>query len=375
MLETAFTFAATLLLMTGLRRFAPSLGLIDRPGGRKKHEGEVAVIGGVAIFGGYLIGSMLMPGHLDVPAPFLLCATLLVAVGVADDRFDVSAWVRLAVQITAAAIMVREGLVIRELGAWDSEMRIELGAFAPSFTVLAILTAINAYNMIDGLDGLAGSLGLVSVLSLLTFAHGAHLSEAAPMLVLLAAAIAAFLPFNLPVGINRRVRCFMGDAGSTLIGFAVAWFGIQLSQSSAPQVQPVTVLWLTMLPLLELIVSFTRRVASGRSPLAADADHFHHKLMRAGLSTPGVLITLVSLAAMFAATGVFLEHIDAAPLTSIALLIAASAAATGAILKAHLWVGVLPAWMIQQSSPRARRALSAHEPCHEPIQPNLRTSR
>ncbi len=361
MFVTSFAFAATLLLMIGLRPLAPLLGLIDRPGGRKQHEGEVAVIGGLAIFGGCLVGgSTLLPEHLQVPASFLLCAALLVAVGAADDRFDVSAWVRLGVQIMVAAIMVGEGLVIRELGGWNGAPSFELGAFAPAFTVLAILTAINAYNMIDGLDGLACSLGLVSVLSLLLLGQGGPASEVPAILAILAAAIAAFLPFNVPVGINRKVRCFMGDAGSTLIGFAVAWCGIRLSQSSAPQAQPVTILWLTLLPLLELIVSFVRRVAAGRSPLAADADHFHHRLMRAGLSVRGAWVTLVSLAATFAATGLFLEHIAVAPLTSLALLIAMSAAATGALLKAHLWTGGLPAWMTkQQPSPWLHRRLPA----------------
>jgi len=361
MLVTAFAFAATLLLMIGLRPLAPALGLIDRPGGRKKHDGEVAVIGGLAIFGGCLVGSTLLPEPVHVPVPFLLCATLLVAVGAADDRVDVSAWVRLGVQITAAVIMVTsEGLVIRELGLWNGANSFDLGVFAPLFTVLAILAAINAFNMIDGLDGLACSLGLVTILSLLAVAHGGPMSGIVPILAMLAATIGAFLPFNIPVGINHKVRCFMGDAGSTLIGFAVAWFGIRLSQTSAPQVQPVTILWLTALPLLELTVSFARRVAAGRSPLAADADHFHHKLMRAGLSVRGAWITLVSLAATFAITGLFLEYIEVAPLTSLALLIVMSAGATRAMQKAHSWAGSLPTWMTERrQSPWLRQGLPA----------------
>lgn len=362
MLVTAFAFAVTLLLMIGLRPLAPALGLIDRPGGRKKHQGEVAVVGGLAIFGGCLVGlTVLLPQSVQVPLPFLLCATLLVAVGVADDRFDVSAWARLGVQVTAAVIMVFwEGLVIRELGVVNGAFHFELGRFAPVFTVLAILAAINAYNMIDGLDGLACSLALVAILSLLLAAHGNAATGAVPILAMLAATLGGFVPFNVPVGINHKVRCFMGDAGSTLLGFSVAWFGIQLSQSSAPAVQPVTILWLTTLPLLELVVSFGRRVAAGRSPLSADADHFHHKLMRAGLSVTGAWITLVSLAAIFATTGLFLEHIGVAPLTSLALLIAMSAGATRAMLKAHSWAESLPAWMTQRRhSPVLRPGLPA----------------
>jgi len=361
MFVTAFAFAATLLLMIGLRPLAPVLGLIDRPGGRKKHDGDVAVIGGLAIFGGWVVGSLLLPSHVHVSEPFLMCATLLVAVGAADDRFDVSAWVRLVVHVTAAVIMVFwEGLVIRELGLWNGAHGFDLGGFAPLFTVFAILAAINAYNMVDGLDGLACSLGLVAILSLLFAAHGGLVAGAVPILAMLAATLGAFVPFNIPVGINRKVRCFMGDAGSTLIGFAVAWFGIRLSQTGAPQVQPVTILWLTLMPLLELIVSCGRRVAARRSPLAADADHFHHKLIRAGLSVPGAWITLVSLGAIFAITGLFLDHLEVAPLTSLVLLILMSAGATHALLKADSWAGSLPAWMTRQrQSPWFRPDLPA----------------
>ncbi|HEY6642718.1 hypothetical protein [Povalibacter sp.] len=349
MLGPVLAFAATLLLMTGLRALAPVVGLIDRPGGRKRHEGEVPVIGGLAIFGGSLMGSMLLPEAVQMPVSFVMCAALLVAVGAADDRFDVSAWVRLGAQLTTALIMVgTEGLVIQELGAGNGANTFNLGPFAASFTVLAVVAAINAYNMIDGLDGLSGGLGLVAILSLLMVAHGGPLAGAAPILAMIAATIGAFLPFNVPVGINRQMRCFMGDAGSTLIGFTVAWFGIQLSQGNQPQVQPITILWFTAVPLLELAVSFCRRLAAGRSPLAADADHFHHKLMRAGLSVPGTCVTLVGLAAIFAATGLFLEHVEAPSLTSLALLIMMSAGVIRALLKAHSWAGALPAWMTQR---------------------------
>src|SRR5687767_9683789 len=145
----------TVLFMFALRPVAREIGLIDRPGGRKMHIGEVPVIGGLAMMGGLLVGSLY--GYQSVQGfPFFLAALLLlVVIGALDDRYDLPASVRLLAQISASLLMVGGADVYaRDLGL--SPFDFQLDWFSVPFTILVVLTAINAFNMFDGSDGVAG---------------------------------------------------------------------------------------------------------------------------------------------------------------------------------------------------------------------------
>ncbi|MBX5462337.1 MAG: undecaprenyl/decaprenyl-phosphate alpha-N-acetylglucosaminyl 1-phosphate transferase [Steroidobacteraceae bacterium] len=321
MLQAAIVFVSTIMLVACLRPIARTIGLVDRPGGRKRHHGEVPVVGGLAMFGGYAIGAMMLPASTLALLPAFLSVAMLVAVGAIDDCVDLRPWVRLLVQVAAAIVMMQSaGVAIDRVLTWSDGAFIGLGALAMPFTVLAVIAAINSYNIVDGIDGLAGGLGLIALLSflLLDFIRTGQIDTA---LVVACAPVAAFLVFNAPLAFNRRMRCFMGDAGSTMIGFLVAWFGIRISQDAQANVQPTTILWMTALPLMELLVSFGRRLAKGRSPFLADADHFHHQLMRAGLSAPAASGALLSIAAAYAVCGLLMEHFAVAGSVSLLLLL------------------------------------------------------
>lgn len=322
MVQAIIVFVATIVLVVCLRTIAPAIGLVDRPGGRKRHHGEIPVVGGLAMFGGYAAGAMMLPASTLASLPATVSVGMLVVVGAIDDCLDLRPWMRLLVQVAAAIVMVQSGgaAIDRVLTLSDGAF-IGLGALATPFTVLAVVGAINSYNLVDGLDGLAGGLGLVALLSFLLLGFFAT-GQFDTALVVACAPVAAFLAFNAPFGFNRRLRCFMGDAGSTMIGFLVAWFGIRMSQSAQTSVQPTTILWMTAVPMMELLVSFGRRLAQGRSPFAADADHFHHKLLRAGLSVRASCGTLLSIATAFAACGLLMEHLSVDGPVSLLLLIA-----------------------------------------------------
>lgn len=333
MLQVAIAFVATVALIAGLRRLAPAIGLVDRPGGRKRHEGEIAVVGGLAMFGGYAVGTLMLPDSAQTQLPAMLSIAMLVATGAIDDRIDLRPWTRLLVQLAAAAIMVRSGgVLIDRILSWHDGSFISLGVLAPAFTVIAVAAAINAYNLVDGLDGLAGGLGLIALMSFLMLCLLTNVRlEIALALAIVCGPVAAFLAFNLPLTINRRLRCFMGDAGSTMIGLLVAWFGILLSQDAYAGIHPTTILWLTAVPVMELLVSFGRRLTQGRSPFSADADHFHHRLLRAGFSVRAACATLLSIAAAFAACGLSLEHFGVDDSVSLLLLLASGAATCTAL--------------------------------------------
>ena len=159
----AIAFSVTLVFMISLRPFAINHGLVDIPGGRKAHVGEVPIIGGMAMFIGMLIG-LVVARDAFLATPFLpVAAGLLVVIGLLDDRYGLPPSVRLFAQVTAVFIMVYGGgQIMQDIGNPFGFGVIGLGPFRLVATVVITLTVINGYNLIDGVDGLAGSLGLVA---------------------------------------------------------------------------------------------------------------------------------------------------------------------------------------------------------------------
>jgi UDP-GlcNAc:undecaprenyl-phosphate GlcNAc-1-phosphate transferase len=227
---------------------------------------------------------------------------LLVVAGIIDDRYSVGALARLVAQICAALIMmVGGGLYLRDIGDPFGSGILGLGPLAIPMSVVVTLTVINAFNFVDGIDGLAASMALIAL------AAGALASGLrAPALTVAAmacGAILGFLPFNFPAFRNRRIRTFMGDAGSTLLGFLVVWFTLSICKGPDRSLSPVAALWFALMPLSDFFSCFIRRVVKGKMPLHAGREHFHYMLMRAGLSMRQVLAVLIAFAALYAAVG------------------------------------------------------------------------
>jgi UDP-GlcNAc:undecaprenyl-phosphate GlcNAc-1-phosphate transferase len=294
-------FVVTILFMFALRPVAAAVGLVDIPGGRKRHGVPVPLIGGIAMSVGLGIGASLT-GHSAFWNPLLLAVFLLVAVGTIDDRFDLPASVRLIAQSCAALIVVAgANIVVVDLGA-PFFFDLPLGTLAVPFTLLFFVTIINAFNVIDGLDGLAGGLSFLSLTALAIIGTG---TDVFALAILLACVVAGFLLFNLPLGgINRPVRSFMGDAGSTCLGLSIAAIGIWLTQRPVAPISPAIGLWLVAVPVFDLFSAVIRRVVGGRSPFAPDHEHLHHVLMASGLSHRATLVLMLCLAVVFAAIGI-----------------------------------------------------------------------
>lgn len=292
-------FFITVLFMFALRPVAHELGLVDVPGGRKRHGSPVPVIGGISMAVGLAFGANLVP-HPEFWNPTILAVYLLVIVGMIDDRFDLPASVRLIAQTCAAMLAVFGGeLVVMDLGS-PFFFAAPLGPGETIFSILFIVAIINAFNVIDGIDGLAGGLAWLSLAALAMIGYGA---EAFALTILLLAVVTAYLLFNFPLAFNRDVRTFMGDAGSTVLGLAVACVGIKVTQGAGAQLAPSVGLWFVAVPVFDLFSSITRRVLAGRSPFAPDHEHLHHVLVVAGLSPRATLYFMLMFAVACAGVG------------------------------------------------------------------------
>ena len=312
LVTAGFAFLICLLLVPLLARWAPAAGLLDRPGGHKKHEGDVPVVGGIAI----CLATLGPALYFSPPLPvthwgFVGAIVLLLAVGVIDDRQHVAPRLRLGLQtLVVTGTFVLLDFKVDSLGNLLGTGPIELGAFALPFAILATVALVNAFNMLDGLDGLAGGVALIAMLALCALS----LQEARPLLAVVAAAsaggILGFLMFNLPLQIRGERLVFMGDAGSTLLGFTIATLcmGLMVGQGSDlrfhdldASIYPAELLWLVAIPVFEICTTTLRRMKAQMSPMQADTGHYHHRLRhQAGWSVRAIflLYLLFSMAAM-----------------------------------------------------------------------------
>jgi UDP-GlcNAc:undecaprenyl-phosphate GlcNAc-1-phosphate transferase len=320
----AASFSLCLLAMFALRPLAIAVNLIDRPGGRKSHVGEVPVVGGLGMLLGMVLGMGLVPLPDSTVGALLAACAILVTVGLIDDRFGLSPWTRLPVQVAATVVLiVGTQAVVVTLGApFGEEIRVG-GALSFAFTALITVAAINAFNMLDGMDGLAGALAMVALASLAILAHDGGVAAALLASMVIMGAVAAFLVSNLPISLNRDVRCFMGDSGSTLLGFCVAWLCIVVSQGPVPAARPITMLWIVALPLFELVWTVIRRTIRGISPFKPDNGHLHHLVLQAGFGVRGAFVLFVVLAALLASFGIAVDRLGMPDSWSFILLIVA----------------------------------------------------
>jgi UDP-GlcNAc:undecaprenyl-phosphate GlcNAc-1-phosphate transferase len=303
--QTLLACLLTVLLVVALRRPAERFGLLDYPGGRKRHNAAVPLTGGIALALGFCAALGISVSALGQFTAFLALMALLASVGLLDDFIEATPRAKLAVQLAAAFLMTTWG-GHRLLGLGDlfSFGPLELGLLSIPFTVFATVAVVNGINMLDGLDGLAGGLVAVMLGYFALFAFWLGEIETLRVILLLLGAVIGFLLFNAPHPWRGARRTFMGDAGSLVLGFAVAWFTIDLTQRPVAPVPPVVMLWVVGIVLFDLFTVTVRRILRGRNPVKADRAHIHHLLQLCGYSPAATCTLLLAMNALLGAIGV-----------------------------------------------------------------------
>lgn len=267
----------TISLVPLFRNLAVKLHVVDIPDARKIHQRPMPKTGGLAMAAGALIPIVLWVPATPMLRPLLLSSVVIVAFGFIDDLIDLGFKAKFAAQFFAALIMVLYGGVkITSLGTLLPDGMVLPVYLSVPLTVVVIVGVTNAINLSDGLDGLAGGICLLifGCIGLLAFSCGDK------SLVLLAAALAGailgFLRFN-----TFPASVFMGDAGSQFLGFLAIILALSLTQKNIP-FSPLLPLLLLGFPVLDTLTVMLGRIYHGKSPFKADANHFHHKLLRLG---------------------------------------------------------------------------------------------
>jgi len=310
-------FAGSLLLSFVLTRYVRDLattrGWVSAPAlERHLHSRPLPRFGGVAIFLSFLLTSAvaLLAGWHHFAVGFglsfrtlltiLLPGCLIFGLGVYDDIHSVSAYVKVAVQAVAGAMLFAGGLRILDLPVLFGSRHFSWFVGLP-LTILWVLAITNAFNLIDGLDGLAAGSALFSTIVVFAVALISGSSLVSLMALALAGSTLGFLRFNF-----SPATIFLGDCGSLFIGFMLSALALQGAQK-APTIIAVAIPVVSFgLPILETALSIVRRFLGGRPVFTADREHIHHKLLQRGLSHRQVVITLYAVSALFALLSLFL---------------------------------------------------------------------
>lgn len=286
-ITAAFLIAAVMVpaLQAPARRF----GLVDQPCRRKRHNGSIPLTGGLAMFIAVAASFGLVFGNMINYTSLVLGMGALLAMGLIDDLIDLRAMIRLLIQIlVATATVLWAGLEVHQLGALFGPAfgPVGLGPMSAVFTILSIVFLINVINMADGIDGLAGGITLLffATLGLVAWLSGAPASLLTMCLVM-AAATGGFLIWNMRFPFRPEASAFMGDAGSTMLGFAAAWLAIAVATApeTTERVYPIVIVWILLVPSMDTIAVTLRRISQGRSPMAPDRAHLHHIMRRIGI--------------------------------------------------------------------------------------------
>ncbi len=314
MLALSFMLAATMsmILVPLVSKFATVNGLFDGyatnrqdESHRKVHSGAIPRLGGVAMVLAFLAAISILP--TSMPHQGVLLGSLGVFIcGAIDDFTPLTAKVRLIVQILAALFAVYFDHMALDHITLTKQLIVQLPEpISTAFSVFLIVGAINAINLIDGLDGLAAGIVLIGV-SLLAFADFVT-TESASLLLTFAlpmiGAIFGFLRYN-----THPASIFMGDGGSNWLGFmsgSLILIALRETPSTGASLPLISVILTFSIPIIDTAAVMIRRLKEKRSPFSADKNHFHHTLLRIGLTHGQSVTTIYFLAFAFGVLGIF----------------------------------------------------------------------
>lgn len=272
--------------------------LFDEPDERKVHKMVIPTLGGLGIFAGFILATMLgAPSGSSLLQYYAAAAIVIFFLGIKDDILVLSPAKKFIGQLIAAGILIKFG------GVQITDMHGFLGIgklpdiASIIFTLFTLIVIINSFNLIDGVDGLAGSLGLLTALVFGSYFFYAGQLMYAVMAFSLAGSLIGFLIYNF-----SPAKIFMGDTGSLLIGlvnailvtkfinFAGGAPDLKISMEAAPAIGFAVLI----VPLFDTLRVFGLRILNRRSPFSGDRTHIHHFLLDLGFSHRSVTIFCVS---------------------------------------------------------------------------------
>ncbi len=303
---------ASLAINSVLRNFAKEKKLlIDIPDrSRKFHKRATPLTGGIGILLAVIVSTEIyldinnLKGYMPEFSQRLYIASIpLLLLFLIDDFKGMRPLFRLLIQIILSLYVIfSTDIYLSNLGNLFGFGEIQLGILSIPFTIFCVVGIMNAFNMIDGINGLCAGSAIMALL-FIGFYSGLMYDS---VLIILIGSMIGFLIFNLRF-FGKKRGVFLGDSGSNLIGFWVAWCAIYSSQNTIYQVETISMLWFVAIPLLDCIGLIFSRLTRGISIASPGRDHIHHKLML-NYSPEGSLGIILLISLCTGLLGVILEN-------------------------------------------------------------------
>ncbi len=266
----ATSFVLSFIFIKLIIKYATKLNLVDVPNSRSTHKHTTPRGAGIGIF--LSITTVILFTHFSLFMEYILSfigMIFIFGMGIWDDRHDVKPKTKFLLIILSSILIYMDNIQITTLGTYFG-FDVSLGYLALPFTILAVVSFTNAFNLIDGLDGLSAGIGLIIMASLASIGYQYNDEFILIISLFTMASLVAFLFFNW-----SPASIFMGDSGSLTIGFIISLLSIK----SLEYIHPITIFYITALPILDTVIVFVRRIRSGHSPFEADKSHIHHILL------------------------------------------------------------------------------------------------
>lgn len=326
LLTASVSFITTFLAIPVVMQVAEKKKLYDIPDERKLHTRLVASLGGIGIFAGFILASLLsIQGQFNYEFQYFFAAAIVIFfLGLKDDLMILSASKKFIGQIIAASILIHLGNIRLDsmYGLFGFEQVPE--GFGLALSYLTIIVVINSFNLIDGVDGLAASLGILTMSVFGAYFFAVNLQAYALLSFSMAGSLVAFMIFN-----HHPAKIFMGDSGSLMIGLVnsilvIKFINVAHDPSIAIPITSSVAIGFAILivPLLDTLRVFGIRIINGRSPFTPDRNHVHHLLLDRGLGHAAVTFACVGINVGFILLAWFGRSLGTTLLLSIMLTIA-----------------------------------------------------
>lgn len=324
-MEWIWFIAVFLIALLGTVVFVPlsiklawRVDAIDYPDGRRVNTRPIPRLGGVAVFIGLalavsfiIIVNWINPDLIHIRGLNTdinyfgvgIAVTVVFAVGLLDDIFQISAWLKLLGQIVAAVIACISGVLFSHFLNPFGPGVIEIGLFAYPVTVFYLVAFANIINLIDGLDGLASGVVAICATALFILSLSKDGVDAAIIALTIVGACGGFLFFNF-----YPAKIFLGDSGALVLGFSlglVSLFGVVKTTALISLLIPVII---AGVPVIDTFTSIIRRIRAGKPIFSADKQHVHHQFINLGFSQRATVLIIYGMSAILAVLAILIAQ-------------------------------------------------------------------
>ena len=293
------TFIFTAIFIPVVKKIAEFIGAMDIPNARKIHSTPIPRLGGLGIYGGFLLGYMLFGSHTVQMNAILIGSFIILVTGIIDDIKPVPAKYKILGQLAGAAVIpLYGGIIMQDISAFG--LYLNFGIFAIPVTILFIVAIINCINLIDGLDGLSSGISGIYFLTvgiigmLLNNSNGLDVT----LTFIMFGSTLGYLLHNFP-----PAKIFMGDSGSMFLGYIISVIAL-LGFKNITITSVIVPMLLLAIPIMDTLFAILRRLINHKPIGEPDKNHFHHQLLKLNLSKRKTVLLIYIIDLLFAVASI-----------------------------------------------------------------------